>query len=75
MDDEKTTKSPGKKIVNGIKRAMRKHCSSDEKIRIVLGRPRDEHSIAELCHREGMSQSIYKKWPKDFMEVEKKRLV
>jgi transposase len=32
----KTTKSPGEKIVKDIKRATRKHCSSEEKIRIVL---------------------------------------
>jgi len=32
----KTTKSPGEKIVKDIKRATRKHYSSEEKIRIVL---------------------------------------
>ena len=32
----KTTKTPGEKIVKDIKRAMRKHYSSEEKIRIVL---------------------------------------
>jgi hypothetical protein len=31
----KTTKSPGEKIVKDIKRATRKHYSSEEKIRIV----------------------------------------
>ena len=33
-----TRKSPGEKIVKDIKRATRKHYSSEEKIRIVLGR-------------------------------------
>ena len=32
----KTMKSPGEKIVKDIKRATRKHYSSEEKIRIVL---------------------------------------
>ena len=32
----KTTKNPGEKIVKDIKRATRRHCSSEEKIRIVL---------------------------------------
>ena len=32
----KATKSPGEKIVKDIKRATRKHYSSEEKIRIVL---------------------------------------
>ncbi len=52
----KTTKSPGEKIVKDIKRATRKHYSSEEKIRIVLDGLRGEDSIAELCRREGISQ-------------------
>ncbi|AKS47834.1 transposase [Octadecabacter temperatus] len=70
----KTTKSPGEKIVNDIKRATRKHYSSEEKIRIVLDGLRGEDSIAELCRREGISQGIYSKWSKDFMEAGKRRL-
>ncbi len=57
-----------------IKRATRKHYSSEEKIRIVLDGLRGEDSIAELCRREGISQGIYYKWSKDFMEAGKKRL-
>jgi transposase len=67
-------KSPGEKIVKDIKRATRKHYSSEEKIRIVLGGLRGEDSIAELCRREGISQGIYYKWSKDFMEAGKRRL-
>ena len=70
----KTTKSPGEKIVKDIKRATRKHYSSEEKIRIVLDGLRGEDSIAELCRREGISQGLYYKWSKDFMEAGKKRL-
>ncbi|MEP3033762.1 MAG: IS3 family transposase [Pseudoruegeria sp.] len=70
----KTTKSPGEKIVKDIKRATRKHYSSEEKVRIVLDGLRGEDSIAELCRREGISQGIYYKWSKDFMEAGKKRL-
>ena len=70
----KTTKSPGEKIVKEIKRATRKHYSSEEKIRIVLDGLRGEDSIAELCRREGISQGIYYKRSKDFMEAGKKRL-
>jgi transposase len=70
----KTTNSPGEKIVKDIKRATRKHYSSEEKIRIVLDGLRGEDSIAELCRREGISQGIYYKWSKDFMEAGKKRL-
>ena len=47
-----TRKSPGEKIVKDIKRATRKHYSSEEKIRIVLDGLRGEDSIAELCRSE-----------------------
>ena len=67
-------KSPGEKIVKDIKWATRKHYSSEEKIRIVLDGLRGEDSIAELCRREGISQGIYYKWSKDFMEAGKRRL-
>jgi transposase len=69
-----TRKSPGEKIVKDIKRATRKHYSSEEKIRMVLDGLRGEDSIAELCRREGISQGIYYKWSKDFMEAGKRRL-
>ena len=69
-----TRKSPGEKLVKDIKRATRKHYSSEEKIRIVLDGLRSEDSIAELCRREGISQDIYYKWSKDFMEAGKRRL-
>ena len=35
---------------------------------------RGEETIAELCRREGMVQSLYYKWSKDFMEAGKSRL-
>jgi transposase len=69
-----TRKSPGEKIVKDIKRATRKHYSSEEKIRIVLDGLRGEDSIAELCRREGISQGIYYKWSKAVMEAGKRRL-
>ena len=69
-----TRTSPGEKIVKDIKRATRKHYSSEEKIRIVLDGLRGEDSIAELYRREGISHGIYYKWSKDFMEAGKRRL-
>ena len=52
----------------------RRKWSDEEKIRIVLDGLRGEDSIAELCRREGISQGVYYKWSKDFMEAGKKRL-
>ena len=71
----KTTESPGEKIVKAIKRATRKHYSREEKVRIVReGLRGEDDSTAKLCRREGISQGIYSKWSKDFMETGKKRL-
>ncbi len=70
----KTTKSPGEKVVKNIKRATRKQYSTEDKIRSVLDGLHGEDSIAELCRREGISQGLYYKWSKDFMEAGKKRL-
>jgi len=70
----RTGRKSSEKIVKDIKRATRKQYSSEEKIRIVLDGLRGEDSIAELCRREGISQGIYYKWSKDFMEAGKKRL-
>ena len=69
-----TGRKSSEKIVKDIKRATRKQYSSEEKIRIVLDGLRGEDSIAELCRREAISQGIYYKWSKDFMEAGKKRL-
>ena len=66
--------SSSEKLVKDIKRATRKQYSSEEKIRIVLDGLRGEDSIAELGRREGISQGIYYKWSKDFMEAGKRRL-
>jgi transposase len=69
-----TRKDPAEKVVKDIRRRTRKHHSAEEKIRIVLEGLRGEHSIAELCRREGIAQSLYYKWSKEFLEAGKKRL-
>src|SRR6188508_3569101 len=67
-------RSPAEEVVKDIRRAMRKHYSAEEKIRIVLEGLRGEDSIAELCRREGIVQNLYYRWSKDFLEAGKKRL-
>jgi len=61
-------------LVRDIRRATRKHYSAEEKIRIVVAGLRGEDSIAELCRREGISQNLYYRWSKEFLEAGKKRL-
>ncbi len=72
-------KSKGKqtaseKLVKDIRRRTRKVYSAEEKIRIVLDGLRGELSIAALCRREGIAESLYYKWSKDFLEAGKQRL-
>jgi transposase len=69
-----TTESPSERIVKTIRRATRKQYSAEEKIRIVLDGLRGEHSIAELCRREGIAESLYYNWSKEFLEAGKRRL-
>ena len=61
-------------VVKDIRRATRRHFSSEDKIRIVLDGLRGEDSIAELCRKEGIAQSLYYVWSKEFMEAGKRRL-
>lgn len=60
--------------VREIRRATRRRYSAEEKIRIVLSGLRGEHSIAELCRREGIAEGPYYSWSKEFLEAGKKRL-
>ena len=66
--------STSERLVKDIKRKTRKIYSAEEKIRIVLDGLRGELSISELCRREGIAESVYYKWSKDFLEAGKKRL-
>jgi len=67
-------KTPASKVVKDIRRATRKHHSAEEKIRIVIEGLRGDSSIAELCRTEGIAQSLYYSWSKEFLEAGKKRL-
>ena len=69
-----TAKLSSERIVKDIRRATRKQYSAEEKIRIVLDGLRGEQSIAELCRREGIAESLYYSWSKEFLEAGKRRL-
>jgi len=70
----KSSKSKATKVVKDIRRANRKLYSAEEKIRIVIDGLRGDHSIAELCRKEGIAQSMYYSWSKEFIEAGKQRL-
>lgn len=67
-------KSGSEQVVRDIRRQTRKQYSAEEKIRVVLSGLRGEDSIAELCRREGIAESLYYSWSKEFLEAGKKRL-
>ena len=68
-------KSRSERPVKNIRRFTRKRHSAEDKIRIVLDGLRGEASIAELCRREGIAESLYYyAWSKEFLEAGKRRL-
>ena len=67
-------KVPAEQVLKDIRRQTRRQYSAEEKIRIVLEGLRGEDSIAELCRKEGIAQSLYYTWSKEFMEAGKRRL-
>ena len=69
-----SSRDSAEQTVRDIRRKTRKQYSAEEKIRIVLSGLRGEDSIAELCRREGIAESLYYSWSKEFLEAGKKRL-
>jgi transposase len=74
MRQHDDSREAGETTVRDIKRKTRRHCSAEDKIRIVLQGLRGEESIAEICRREGLHQNLYYGWSKDVLEAGKKRL-
>jgi len=70
MSKQQNTRS----LLKTVKRKTRKLYSTEEKIRVVIEGLRGEFTIAELCRKEGITDSTYYKWTKDFMEAGKRRL-
>ena len=74
-DTPERHRNAAERTVKDIRRKTRKRYSSKDKIRIVLAGLRGEDTIAELCRQEGIAQSRYYFWSKEFMEAGRKRLV
>jgi len=49
-------KASAEQVVKDIRRATRRHYSTEDKIRIVFSGLRGEDSIAELCRKQGKAQ-------------------
>ena len=68
------SKDAADKLVKNIRRKTARRYSAEEKIRIILAGLRGEESIAALCRREGIAESLYDKWSKEFLEACKRQL-
>ena len=67
-------KASAEATIKTIRRKTQRKYSAEEKIRIVIAGLRGEGTIKELCRHEGISESLYYRWSKDFMEAGKSRL-
>ncbi|MCF8512285.1 MAG: transposase [Rhodobacteraceae bacterium] len=74
MKKPETSKDAADKLVKNIRRKTRQTYSVEEKIRIILAGLRGEESISVLCRREGIAESLYYRWSKEFLEAGKRRL-
>jgi transposase len=62
------------RIVTPRRVKMSQKSSAEDKIRIVLEGLRGEESIAALCRREAIAESLYYVWSNEFLEAGKRRL-
>jgi transposase len=58
---------PDKRLVRDIRRPTCEHHSAEDKTRIVLEGLRGGESIAALCRREAIAESLYYVWSKEFL--------
>ena len=71
---ESKKKQSTENFIKDIRRKTRRLFTSDQKIMIVMEALRGEHSTAEICRKYTITQSMFYKWNKEFMEAGKKRL-
>jgi transposase len=61
-------------FIKDIRRKTRRIFSSEQKILIVIEGLRGEDSVAAICRKHGIVESVFYKWNKEFLEAGKKRL-
>jgi len=61
-------------FVKDIRRQTRRIFSAEQKILIVMEALRGEDSVAAICRKHGIVESVFYKWNKEFLEAGKKRL-
>jgi len=68
------SKQATENFIKDIRRKVRKIYSSEQKILIVMEALRGEESVAAICRKHGIAESMFYKWNKEFLEAGKKRL-
>lgn len=68
------SKQTPENFIKDIRRKARRIFSSEQKILIVMEALRGEDSVAAICRKHGIAESIFYKWNKEFLETGKKRL-
>jgi transposase len=48
---------------------MRWHYSAEEKVRLILKGLMGNDSVSELCQKEGINQTLFYLWRKEFLEA------
>ena len=71
---ETKKKQTTENFIKDIRRKTRRLFTSEQKIMIVMEALRGELSTAEICRKYAITQSLFYKWSKEFMEAGKKRL-
>lgn len=71
---ETNHKQSTENFVKEVRRKSRRVFTSEQKILIVMEAMRGELSTAAICRKYGISNNLFYKWNKEFMEAGKKRL-
>jgi len=71
---ETNHKQSTENFVKEVRRKTRRLFTSEQKILIVMEAMRGEISVAEICRKYGIANTLFYKWNKEFMEAGKKRL-
>ncbi len=69
-----TQKQTPENFVKDVRRKARRIFSSEQKILVVMEALRAEDSVAAICRKHGIAESVFYKWNKEFLEAGKKRL-
>lgn len=71
---ETTHKQSTENFVKEVRRRTRRVFTSEQKILIVMEAMRGELSTSSICRKYGITNALFYKWNKEFMEAGKKRL-